>query len=72
MFKAIKRLDNDERGINTLETVALLAVAAIVLVAIKFFWGRIKIWTGGQMDTAIGTDNKSNWSDAGAPAAPNT
>lgn len=44
MFRALKRLHNDEKGLKTLETVAILAVAAIILAVIKLFWNDIKGW----------------------------
>ncbi len=44
MFRSLSRLHRDERGIKTLEAVALLALAAIALVAIRAFWNKIAVW----------------------------
>lgn len=44
MFRTLSRLHRDERGIKTLEAVALLAIAAIALVAIRAFWNKIAAW----------------------------
>ncbi len=35
---AIARIHNDERGMETLQTVMLIAVAAIVLLFVKMYW----------------------------------
>jgi len=39
-----RRLHQDEQGLKVLEIVALLAVAAIILAVIRFFWFRIVNW----------------------------
>lgn len=56
MIKSIKRLHDDERGISTLETVALLAIAAIVLAVIKFFWSDLKKWFDTERKEVIDTE----------------
>lgn len=40
----LRRLHRDERGLSTLETVAILAVAAIALAAAKAGWHRVRRW----------------------------
>ena len=40
----LRRLHTDERGLKTIEAVALLALAAIALIAIKTFWYKIQNW----------------------------
>lgn len=37
-------IHRDEQGLNTLQVVAILAVAAIVLAVIKLFWADIFNW----------------------------
>jgi Flp pilus assembly pilin Flp len=44
MTRLLKKLHKDEAGLKTLETVAILAIAAIILAVIKFFWNDIKKW----------------------------
>lgn len=40
----IRKLHCDERGLKTLEVVAICAVAMIVLLVIKLFWFKIQNW----------------------------
>lgn len=43
-MNALTRLHRDEGGLQTLETVAILAIAAIVLAVLKSTWQDIKRW----------------------------
>ncbi len=40
----LRRAHADERGLKTIEAVALLALAAIALVLIQKFWFKIQNW----------------------------
>ncbi len=51
---AIARIHNDERGMETLQTVMLIAVAAIVLLFVKMYWEQIKEWFEGLVDQVLG------------------
>lgn len=52
MTRLLKKLHKDEAGLKTLETVAILAIAAIILAVIKIFWGKIYSWfDNSQKDT---------------------
>jgi ABC-type transport system involved in Fe-S cluster assembly fused permease/ATPase subunit len=53
------RLHRDERGLKTLEVVAILAVAMIVLLVIKLFWYKIQNWFVWHAAEA-----NENWSEA--------
>jgi len=44
MLRSLKRIHKDEQGLETLQVVAILAVAAIVLAVLKIFWNDIKGW----------------------------
>jgi hypothetical protein len=44
MLRWIKKIHNDEKGLKTLEVVAICAVAMIVLMVIKLFWFKIQNW----------------------------
>jgi hypothetical protein len=44
MFRALRRIHNDERGLETLQVVMIIAVAAIILAFIKLFWTNIVGW----------------------------
>lgn len=41
-----KRLHDDEDGLETLQVVCIVAVAAIILAIIKVYWQEIKEWVG--------------------------
>ncbi len=53
----IERFHSDEEGVNTLEIVMLLAVAAIVIAAIFVFWNQIWNWAKGLLDSTIKEGN---------------
>lgn len=61
MLKSLKKIHKDESGLETLQVVAILAVAAIILAVIKFFWKDIKTWFDGETK-----DTTKDWSKAGA------
>ena len=44
MLTSLKKIHKDEKGMETLQVVAILAVAAIILSVIGFFWADIKTW----------------------------
>lgn len=49
MFKSLRRIHEDERGLETLQVVMIIAIAAIVLALVKYFWdtagnGGVKQW----------------------------
>lgn len=44
MIERMRRLHADERGMEVLQVVALLAISAIVLTVLKFAWYDIKRW----------------------------
>jgi Flp pilus assembly pilin Flp len=44
--KAIRSFHEDEEGMETIQVVMLVAIAALVLIALKAFWNDIKQWVG--------------------------
>lgn len=58
MVSRLKKLHADEGGLQTLEVVAILAVAAIVLAVIKTFWTSIKNWF-----TSSNESMQSDWNE---------
>jgi hypothetical protein len=40
----LKKLHNDEEGLEALQVVIILAIAAIIIALVKIFWGTIKSW----------------------------
>lgn len=59
----IERFHSDEEGVNTLEIVMLLAVAAIVIAAIFVFWNQIWKWASGLLNKVL---TESNAESSGA------
>jgi hypothetical protein len=55
MLKTIRRIHEDEQGMETLQTVMIIALAAIVMFFVNKYWGNIKTW----FDTAV--NNVTNW-----------
>jgi hypothetical protein len=44
MLKTIRRIHNDERGLETLQVVMIIAVAALILALVKLTWPSITAW----------------------------
>ena len=63
--KSICKFHNDERGLEALQTVMILAIAAVALLIVKSKWGAVKTF----FNTNIG--NVTNWDGAAAPSAGN-
>jgi Flp pilus assembly pilin Flp len=60
MSRLLKKLHKDEAGLKTLETVAILAIACIILAVIKYFWNDIKEW----FDKKASVVTKDDWAEA--------
>ncbi len=43
-MKSIKKFHSDERGMEALQVILIVAIAAIVLALLKFAWPNIKDW----------------------------
>lgn len=61
MNAKLRRLQNslasfhqDEEGLEALQVVMIIAVAAIMLLFIKMNWGKIKDWFNGLMSQVLG------------------
>lgn len=46
LARKVKEFDDDEEGMETIQVVMLLGLAAVVAVLIFAFWGKIKKWFG--------------------------
>ena len=51
---SIVRFHQDEEGLEALQVVMIIAVAAIMLLFIKMNWGKIKDWFSGLMSQVLG------------------
>ena len=56
MLTSLKKIHKDEKGMETLQVVAILAVSAIILSVIGVFWKEIKEWYKKNLEGA-----KKDW-----------
>ncbi|MDC0936659.1 hypothetical protein OAS39_10260 [Pirellulales bacterium] len=57
---AVYRFHNDERGFESLQTVMIMAVAAVALLAVKEQWGNIKEFFDTQMKDVTNAEEWTN------------
>jgi Flp pilus assembly pilin Flp len=55
---ALTKFHNDEAGLEALQVVMILAVAAVALIAVKTQWNSIRTWFKDVMGQGTGA---SNW-----------
>jgi hypothetical protein len=60
MLKSLRRIHNDEEGLETLQVVMIIAIAAIVLALLKLWWPIIKAWFFQLVSAIVGKDNTGN------------
>ncbi len=53
----LRRFHNDEAGLEALQVVMILAVAAVALIAVKTQWNNISQWFKSVMGQGTGGDN---------------
>ena len=56
-MKALKRFHDDERGLEAMQVVMIIAIAALILALVKTFWGSVKSWFQQLTDPIIGWTN---------------
>ena len=56
---AVKSFHNDEAGLEALQVVMILAVAAVALIVVKTQWDTIRQWFNDVMGEGVGADNWS-------------
>ncbi len=56
---AFSKFHNDEAGLEALQVVMILAVAAVALIVVKGQWDTIRQWFNDVMGEGVGD---SNWS----------
>lgn len=52
MQSAVRKFHNDEAGLEALQVVMILAIAAVALIAVKTQWTTIKGWYDSVMGNA--------------------
>jgi len=53
VFGQIRKFDQDEDGIESIQVVMILAFAAVVMVAAWAFWDQIKSWADGLIKSIL-------------------
>ena len=56
-MKRLTRFHNDERGLEALQVVMIIAVAALVLALVKLFWSDVKNWVTSLVGDILGWKN---------------
>ena len=51
--QAIKAFHEDEDGMESIQVVILLAIAAVVLAVLATFWEKISTWAGDLIDEVL-------------------
>lgn len=55
LFRKLRRIHNDEQGMEALQVVMIIALAAVVLFFIRNYWTTIQTWLNGA------TTNITQW-----------
>ena len=56
-MKALKRFHDDERGLEAMQVVMIIAIAALILALVKLFWSDVKNWVTPLLADIIGWKN---------------
>lgn len=66
--QSIRRFHDDQRGLEALQTVMILAIAAIALIIIKDKWGDVKLFFTNNMDDVTTWDTSGGQTNQQTPA----
>ncbi len=56
LFKSIRKFHNDEEGLEALQVVMIIAIAALVLIACATVGKKVVQWMTGYTDTLVGNE----------------
>jgi hypothetical protein len=56
-WRTVREFHNDEAGLEALQVVMILAVAAVALIAVKTQWNNISQWFKSVMEQGTGSGN---------------
>ena len=59
--QSIRRFHDNEAGLEALQVVMIVAIAAVCLIIVNNFWEDIRAWFNGMMEAVTG---EGNWSRA--------
>lgn len=51
----------NEKGLEALQVILIVAIAAIILALLKLYWKDVKSWFKTMVETIIGSDGKDEW-----------
>lgn len=54
LAKSVKKFHNDERGLEALQVVMIIAVAAVIMLLVRNYYDDIKEWVTGLVDQMTG------------------
>jgi Flp pilus assembly pilin Flp len=57
MLRTLRRIHKDEQGLETLQVVMIVAIAALILGLLKLFWPQIKTWFTNLVNAIIQWQN---------------
>jgi Flp pilus assembly pilin Flp len=58
---ALRNFHQDEDGLEAIQVVLIIAIAAVVLIALKVFWGYIKDWVNTVFHNLSNTSDAEGW-----------
>lgn len=67
LIRSARETHNDERGLEALQVVMIIAIAAVCLIVVKNQWPEIKKWFEAMMSGAIGEGNWDSGKGGGTP-----
>ena len=53
----VRRFHDDERGLEAMQVVMIIAIAALILALVKLFWSDVKNWVTPLLANIIGWKN---------------
>ena len=56
LFDSVRAFHEDEDGMETLQVVMIVGIAAVILIALKVWWKDIKGWVGKKEKDVIADD----------------
>jgi hypothetical protein len=54
MLKTLRRIHRDEQGLETLQVVMIIAIAALILAILKAYWPQIRSWFEQLVNNILG------------------
>ena len=56
-MSGVRRFHDDERGLEAMQVVMIIAIAALILALVKLFWSDVKNWVTPLLADIIGWKN---------------